>query len=261
MRYFLHPSKNERIYHYARYPTGMPDSSSLDKALDLAFSLASVSFEAAFREVQLLSFLKGAKSEMIVASISGLITFILTLMVVSNLRRPRHEVPKAWPSQGSGLNKVPEAPSHVTIMTRIFEAPQHVEKQLELTDHLREQLQKKLLEASSEPRRRDVALCRHDNSWHLWRAVYSPVMKLAGDFLISSTTQVTALIDRAVSHVQARRSSFSTARTKSRCSCSCDWQRVAREGWTDYVLGCLGWYPWQCKHCLTCSHFRSRWET
>ncbi|WP_455378889.1 hypothetical protein, partial [Petrachloros mirabilis] len=110
------------------------------------------------------------------------------------------------------------------------------------------QVLEKFVEASSEPSCTDVPLYEHDNSSHHRRAVFSSAMKLAGNFLISSTTQVTTLIGRAVSHVQARLFSSSTVRTKSRCDLGCYWGRVLREGPTDYVLSCLGWYPWQCKH-------------
>ncbi|MBH0178940.1 MAG: hypothetical protein HP491_14040 [Nitrospira sp.] len=247
--------------HSARYPTRMFDSSSLDKVFDLAFSFVSVSIQAAVRGVQSLSFLMGVKPEVIIAGIAGLIPVILIAIPIvfadRRNRRPRHEVVMAWPSQGSSLKKVPEAPSHRT--SRIFEASQHVEKeQVELTDQVREQRQEKLWEASSEPSCTDVPLHKHDNSSHHRRAVFSLAMKLAGNFLIRSTTQVTTLIDRTVAHVQTQLFSFSTARTTSRCSFECHLGRVRREGWTDYVLSCLGWYPWQCKHCLTRSYFRRR---
>ena len=234
----------------------MLDWISLDKALDLAFSLASASSEAVLRKVQ--SSLTGVKLEVIVAGVGGSLTFILTLIVFS-FRRPRNEVLQAWPSQEPRLTKIPEPPSHVTIISRIFEAPPHVcEERLELTDQLNEQLQRSFGEASSEPSRGDIVRGKQHNSWHLWRAVYSPVMKVAGNFLISSTTLLAALMDSAVSHVQAQVSSLSRARTISRSSCTCDWQRVAREGWMDDVLSWAGRYPWQCKHCLTCSYFRRR---
>jgi len=38
----------------------------------------------------------------------------------------------------------------------------------------------------------------------------------------------------------------------------CMWQRVARQRWSDYMLGSLGWYPWQCKRCHIRSYFRLR---
>ena len=236
----------------------MLDSPSLDKVLGLVFSFASFSFEAALRGLQLLSSLTGGKPEVIVAAVMGLFIFMLMLVVLSG-RRQRNEVFAAWPSQESGLTKVPEAPSHATLEKRIFQALSHVEQErLDLTDEPKEQLQEKFFEASSEPSHADVGPCRHEHLRLLWRAAYSQGMKLAGDFLSSSTTQLTALIDRAVSHVQTYASSRSTARTKSRSCSGCDWQRVAREGWTDAVVSCLGWYPWQCKHCLTCSYFRRR---
>ena len=92
----------------------------------------------------------------------------------------------------------------------------------------------------------------------LWTAVYSPVMKLAADFLVSSTAQLTALLNRAVTDVQARLSSFSADRTTSACPYRCRWQRVTRDGWTDQALSCAGWYPWQCQQCLKCAYFRRR---
>ena len=236
----------------------MLGSPSPDKSLDQAFTLASISLEAALREVQLLSSLTGGKLQVIAAAVTGMLTFVLSLMVFSR-RHPRSEVLQAWPSQGLGLTQDSEAPSHVTILGRIVEIPHDVEKKrLDLTDQLNEQRQTTSSEASYQPSRSDAALRTHHNSWHLWQAIYSPFMKVAANFFISSTTQLTALIDRVVSHVQARVSSFSMTRTKSVSSCNCDWHRVGREGWADDVVSRFGWYPWQCKHCLTCSYFRRR---
>ena len=251
------------MLQYTRYPTRMFDSSSLDKLLALALSIASASFEAAVRGVQLLSLLTGVTPAVIVAGIAGLIPFILIVIPIAfsdrRDRRPRHEVLTAWPSHGSGLNTVPEAPSHATITSRLFDPSQHVEKQrLELTDQAGELPQDNFCEAPSEPSRTDVSPYEHDNSSTLGREVFSSAMKVTGDFLIGSTTQVTTLIGRSVSQVQEKLFSFSTARAKSRCSLDCYWVRVCREGPKDYVLSCLGWYPWQCKHCLTCSYFRRR---
>ena len=174
---------------------------SLDKALDLAFSLASNSFAAALRGVQSLSSLTGVKPEVIVAGTAGLITFIVSLKVVSDLgnrrdlfrqaadlRRPRHEVPKGWPSQGSRPNEIQEAPSdHELELLReqvsfgpsgkagsaepVYSATQRTsepsptdpahsqyvdrspprESRFQLTDQFREQLQKKFLEKGFEP--------------------------------------------------------------------------------------------------------------
>ena len=243
----------------------MFDSSSLDNALALAFSFASVGFDAAIRGVKSLSFITGVRPEVIGAGIAGSLIFILTLMVLlrkaAKLQRLRHAIPQAWPSPEFGLNTVPHTPHQITIPSPIFGAPRHVEKErLELVDQLNEHVQKNFSEASSEPSRRNAALSRHPNVWHLWQAVSFPILNLAHTVVIKSTTQVTALIDRSVSHVQARLHFFPTARTKARCS-RCHWQRVAREGLVDHVVSGLGWYPWQCKQCLKCSYFRRRRQT
>ena len=104
---------------------------SLDKALDLAFSLASDSFAAALRGVQSLSSLMGVKPEVIVAGIVGLITFPLLFKIVSlanrrdlsrqsDLRRHPYAVPKSWPSQAPAPKKIPEAPSDYEL-ARLYE--------------------------------------------------------------------------------------------------------------------------------------------
>ena len=45
---------------------------------------------------------------------------------------------------------------------------------------------------------------------------------------------------------------------KSKTSCQCKWQRVARKRWQDRVMSYMGWYPWQCKRCRTRIYFRLR---
>jgi hypothetical protein len=111
---------------------------------------------------------------------------------------------------------------------------------------------------SSEPSRTDVSPCTHDGSSHPRRAVFSSLMKLGSELLVRSTTHVTALLDCAVSRVHAGLSSFSTTRRTSQCSFACDWDRVARKGWTDTIRSSLGWYPWQCRLCLRRTYFRCR---
>ena len=221
----------------------MLDSPFLDEALDLILSLASVSFEAALKGVRLLSSLTGGRLEAIVAGVAGLLTFILTFRVISD-RRPRDEVLKAWPSREPSPAKVPETASHGTIRSRIVEAPRRVEKErLELTDELRDQLHKRFVEAASEPSLRESVPTKPEHSWHPWRAGFSRVIAVI----------------RALSNEVARVFRFSTARTQSRGSCNCDWQRVARYGWADSVLSYFGWYPWQCQNCFNRSHFRRRY--
>lgn len=101
---------------------------SLDKALDLAFSLASNSFAAALRGVQLLSSILGVKPEVIVAGIAGLIAFILLFKIfalanrrdlsrqTADLRRRPLEIPKDWHSQAHPPNKVPESPDEYELV-------------------------------------------------------------------------------------------------------------------------------------------------
>lgn len=88
------------------------------------------------------------------------------------------------------------------------------------------------------------------------RAVYSPAMKLAFDFLPTSTSALTALIDRALVDVRLRLSRFPF---KSHTLCGCKFGRVSRYGWMDNTLSWLGWYPWQCKQCHTCRYFWRRY--
>ena len=227
---------------------------SLDKALDLAFSLASNSFAAALRGVQSLSSLTGVKPEVIVAGTAGLITFIVSLKVVSDLgnrrdlcrqavdlRRPRHEVPKGWPSQGSRPNEIQEAPSdHELELLReqvsfgpsgnagsaepVYSATQRTsepsptdpahsqyadripprESRLELADQLSEQGQKEVREASSQPTRRNVA----GNLVH---------------------------------------------------SCLEYANRVHPEGLRDFLCRLGGWYPWFCSQCGRCFYRHQRY--
>jgi len=239
----------------------MFDSSSLDKVLDQALSLASVSFEAAFRELQRVSFVTGIKPETMVAAVAGLTTFMLALLVFSGRRggRPRHRVQTAWPAETSRMSTPPEAPRESTIVVRMPEASRHaVKERFTITDELREQLQRKVWRTPSEPSRTEMPVASDVGSSHQVGEAFSSVMKLAGDAFQSSTTDVTAFIGRTASHVQSGLASISAAPKKSGCSGACYWERVARKGRKDQVLSCLGWYPWQCQHCQTRSYFRCR---
>ena len=84
-------------------------------------------------------------------------------------------------------------------------------------------------------------------------------MKPAGNFPITSTSHLTSLVDRVMFRVGVLGSHFVKDVPKSRCTGRCNWQRVARQGWRDHALALLGWYPWQCKKCHDCSHFRRRY--
>jgi hypothetical protein len=247
----------------------MFDSSSLDKASNLAFSLASDSLGSAVRAVQWLSFLTGVKPEVIVAGGAGLIIFMLMLplMVLSNRRGrqapdlwlPQGAVQTAWPSQQSSPHTPSQALRYATISSRSAAAPQRLAKErFALTQELREQLQRRFTEPCFEPNRTDVRRDEHDTSSHRRRAVRVSALKWAGKLFMSSTTQVTALIRYADSPARACLSSFSAAQTQPQCAVGCSWNRVARKGWTDNVRSCLGWYPWQCQQCLRRAYFRLR---
>lgn len=84
-------------------------------------------------------------------------------------------------------------------------------------------------------------------------------MKSAGNFLVTSTSHLASLMDRVIFQIGVLGFRFVKAAPKSCCASHCNWQRVAREGWKDHALALLGWYPWQCKKCLDCSHFRRRY--
>jgi hypothetical protein len=88
------------------------------------------------------------------------------------------------------------------------------------------------------------------------RAVYSLAMKLAGDFLVNSTSNLSALFDRTLVDVRLRLSRFLI---KPRSVGQCRFGRVSRYGWMDHTLSWLGWYPWQCIQCRTCRYFRRRY--
>lgn len=127
-----------------------------------------------------------------------------------------------------------------------------------------------LLQRNNEHRRRGTMVgleqeekgC-HDarrlpNSNYFFESSMYPIMKLTGDFLVTSTTHLTAFIGRALTDVHVRLSRFSTAPLKSNPLCQCRCQRVTRCGWMDHALSWLGWYPWQCIECHTCFYFRRR---
>ena len=128
-----------------------------------------------------------------------------------------------------------------------------------------------LLQRNNEHRRRGTMVgleqeekgC-HDarrlpNSNYFFESSMYPIMKLTGDFLVTSTTHLTAFIGRALTDVHVRLSRFSTAPLKSNPLCQCRCQRVTRCGWMDHALSWLGWYPWQCIECHTCFYFRRRY--
>ena len=243
----------------------MVDSSSLDKALALAFSWALDSLATGTKAVQWLSFTTGVKPEVLLAGGAGLITFTLMLpLVVVSHRRGRQSpneraTQRAWPTPPSGPNKPPKAVSRATILSRTVAAPPRVDKErFAITDELRQQLHQKFTQASFEPNRTDAPRYEQDNPSHPWRAVRSSGTTLARTLLTRLTTQVAAVLHCAVSRVRSRLSSFSTARTTTGCAFGCAWDRVARKGWKDNVLSWFGRYPWQCQQCLRRVYFHFR---
>ena len=97
------------------------------------------------------------------------------------------------------------------------------------------------------------------NSKYIFEHNTYAIMKLTSDFLMTSTTHLTAFIARALTDVHVRLSRFSPAVVKSNPLCQCRCQRVTRCGWMDHAMSWLGWYPWQCIDCHTCFYFRRRY--
>ena len=207
---------------------------SLDKALDLAFSLAS-------RGEQLLSSsLTGVKPEVIVACAAGLITFTFSLKLVSALanRREHCEQTADWPSQISGPNEIPEARTAEQLQTRFRRESFEPSGRAGIADPACDPVQR-----SSEPRRTAQLELTDQLRQQLQMRFWGESFELS---------RTAGIADPAYDPVQRSSEPRRTADIAEQAN-SCLHQysdRVGRKGLSDFLYRLVGCYPWQCAECF-----------